>query len=158
MLWISVNCWHSSEIDEVVSLHGSELEIYFRNIAANLEVVNGKDRLFLIHLNHHFVPSVVVQILIWMDQLSPVFVEFKPEHKLPVFKSEFEVVILTAVVGVKQKPIFIPGLKLKADGAVQTSLPARVLRVRILGPVHVKGGGGGDAQGHQDQQRRESKE
>ena len=62
MLWISVNCWHSSEIDEVVSLHGSELQIYFRNIAC-LEVVNGKDRLFLIHLNHHFVPSVVVQIL-----------------------------------------------------------------------------------------------
>ena len=63
MLWISVNCWHSSEIDEVVSLQGSKLEIGSWNSSADLEVVNGKDRPCLIPLNIHFVPSVVVQIL-----------------------------------------------------------------------------------------------
>ena len=86
------------------------------------------------------------------DELVYVFGEFKPEHKLPVFKSEFKVVILTAVVGVKQKPIGLPGLKLEADGAVQTSLPARVLHVRILGPVREKGGGGGDAEEEQERE------
>jgi len=116
-------------------------------LGADLEFVNGKDCLFLIHLNHHFVPSVVVQILIVTgDDFSPVLGEFKPKHKLPVFESEFEEVVLTAVVGVKQKPIGIPGFKLEADGAVQTSLPARVLHVRIIGPVREKGRGGGDGE------------
>ena len=72
--------------------------------------------------------------------------EFKPKHKLPVFESEFKEVVLTAVVGVKQKPIGIPGFKLEADGAVQTRLPRRVLHVRILGPVRGKGRGGGDGE------------
>jgi len=101
------------------------------------------------------VPSVVVQILITSggDLSHFGFGEFKPEQKLPVFESKFEEVILTAVVGVKQKAIRIVGFKLKADGAVQTSLPARVLHVRILGPVREKGGGGGD--GEEEQQEEE---
>jgi len=163
MLWFPVIFWHSSNKDEVA--RGSKLE--FDSWFADLEVVNGKDRLFF-HLNHHFVPLVVVQILIvFGDNLyQRGSSELKPEHKLPVFESEFEPLEFifltadrqTAVVGVKQKPIRIVGFKLEADGAAHTSLPGRVLHVRILGPGREKGEGGGDAQGHQDQQRRESKE
>ena len=62
MLFIPVRCRHSSEKDEVVP-SGSKLEIGSFNPFGKLEVVNGKDRLLLIPLNRHFVPSVVVQIL-----------------------------------------------------------------------------------------------
>jgi len=74
-------------------------------------------------------------------------VAFKPEQKLPVSESQVEEVIMTAVVGVKQKPMRTAHrFKLEADGAVQTSLPARVLHVRIIGPVREKGRGGGDGE------------
>jgi len=67
ILFILVSCRHSSEKDEVVSLQGSEVQIVYWSFLADLVVVNGKDHLLLIPLNLHFVPLLVVQILVGLD-------------------------------------------------------------------------------------------